>query len=398
TNPLHSYLRDTELTILKDVPSGDLFRFIVLHDIEMVHFTETEDPNITVTRLPEDPSIRYWHFVFYPAGNSGHTLADFIGILSLLKKEKDKYSVNRVLLTDGFLNNETINFKLMKQFFLFELQRMKVEYFPIEGNKVYEIKNLCVCQGTHFVYKKMEKPTEMYIPYFSISNAHSDIPEFKTPLHYPSWTHLYFHQEPTSRFRFHYAIKNLFWNRQEELDLSFLQEDIPWIYHEYKHKYTLYDNIILIKYKVLDREDHSTRVRCFDISDSATLEDIKNLCSENNYKWLDIEEVEDIFHYICLVYHAKRLILNYGSSACTNRFFVNPSAFALVLGNRYYETEYLGLGEEYMKVLPLWYHCSVSQKPECEHVLFSFFMENSFTKDTLTHIVRVLDQTKKSGE
>lgn len=117
-------------------------------------------------------------------------------------------------------------------------------------------------------------------------------------------------------------------------DTLFLFDKVEEIYRHYKHKFQLYDNIMLIKTK---RDKLSSS---FHRAMELVPEPIQKKLIDNNIKYLNINEIKNIIEYICLFYHAKNIIVSYGGPCCTNRFFCNPHANVIVLAHLHYRYEY----------------------------------------------------------
>jgi hypothetical protein len=128
-------------------------------------------------------------------------------------------------------------------------------------------------------------------------------------------------------------------------DTKSLFDIIEVIYKENKHKYTLYDNIMLIKTN--DDKYVFSKNRCMDPINNNT----QKIIGENGVKLISINDFKDIYEYLCIFYHAKNIIVSYGGVACTNRFFCNPNANVILIGNLHYKYEY-----EYDNANQLYWH------------------------------------------
>jgi hypothetical protein len=110
------------------------------------------------------------------------------------------------------------------------------------------------------------------------------------------------------------------------------------IYNNHKHKYILFDNIMLVKTSK-DKDENkniSSPNRCMNKIDDKTVDILNN----HNIKILSLDDFSDIYEYICVFYNAKNIIVSYGGSACTNRFFCNPDANIILIANLHYKDEY----------------------------------------------------------
>lgn len=150
------------------------------------------------------------------------------------------------------------------------------------------------------------------------------------------------------------------------------------IYNNHKHKYTLSDNIMIIK----------TSKEKYTVSLHRSLEypepDVLNLLEKNNIQFLEISMFEDIYEYICRIYHAKNIIFSYGGPMCTNRFFCNPHANIIVLGNLHYKNEYHCDANFY-------WHIRAAMLAPVQRQTFMLDFENRLTIDNTKSIISLLD-------
>ncbi|GJD74575.1 hypothetical protein [Methylobacterium goesingense] len=98
--------------------------------------------------------------------------------------------------------------------------------------------------------------------------------------------------------------------------------------------FTNNNNIVML---IKTRSEHAmtTPGRAMDVSPNL-IERIKLL----GIKICSISDFKNVEEYIATIYSAKTLIVSYGSTACTNRFFCNPNAHVILLANLHYKWEY----------------------------------------------------------
>jgi hypothetical protein len=117
------------------------------------------------------------------------------------------------------------------------------------------------------------------------------------------------------------------------------------------------------------------------------LEDnIKEILNSKNIKVISVNDFKDIYEYICVFYHAKNIVTSYGGVACTNRFFCNPNANVILIGNLHYKHEYDYDNETQMYWHLRFSHIFVSNK---QKVLLDF--ENKIHIDNLNKILNLLE-------
>lgn len=105
------------------------------------------------------------------------------------------------------------------------------------------------------------------------------------------------------------------------------------IYDECRDRYRLHDRIMLIK--TADSRNLTTPGRAL-ILDESYRAAIQNA----GFHLVSVEQFESVEEYICTLYHARQIVLSYGSTTCTNRFFVSPTCDVIVLANQAYQFEY----------------------------------------------------------
>jgi len=158
-----------------------------------------------------------------------------------------------------------------------------------------------------------------------------------------------------------------------------LIETVRSIYSQNKHRYCLYDRIMLIK---TNKDPIVSSVnRCMEFP---TVEIINKLQSHNIH-FVTISDFKNIEEYICVLYHAKTLIFSYGGPACTNRFFCNPSATVIVLANTHYRPEY-----EYDNDSSLYWHVRHSHLFPVTKQYFLLDFSNSLNDENVQEIVDIV--------
>jgi hypothetical protein len=167
-------------------------------------------------------------------------------------------------------------------------------------------------------------------------------------------------------------IKDMFSVNCKELFLK-----IDEIYNIHKHKYQLYDSIMIVK---TTREIYSVSLhRAMKYPN----DDVLKIISDNNIKFLEISQFKDIYEYICTIYHAKNIIFSYGGPMCTNRFFCNLNANVIVIGNLHYKPEY-----EYENQSKNYWHIrhAMLSPVKSQHFLLDF--DNYFTIKNIHNIIQ----------
>ena len=159
-------------------------------------------------------------------------------------------------------------------------------------------------------------------------------------------------------------------------DSKFLFTKVKEIYNTYKHLYELYDNVALIKFNT---EICSSPSRGFSPLNDA----IKS--SMNHIKFISMKDFKTIFHYICVLYHAKNIIFSYGGPCCTNRFFCNPESNIVVLCNKHYRPEY-----EYNNDNKMYWHVRHSHLIPVKKQTFLLDFENYIDESNIRLILELI--------
>ena len=266
--------------------------------------------------------------------NSGHTISEIISFINYYKT--NNYN-NLIAISEHFIKSLPFMYELVKLFI------PEKKFIILYEKYIYRIKKLITYRNHHFNYIKNWESVN-----FNLSN-----------------NNLYFENIQ--------YIKNDFLS-----DSIFLFDKIKDIYNKYKNKYVLYDNIMLIKF---NNENCTTPQRGFDILKS----EIVNILNNNNIKIVSISDFKDIFHYICCLYNAKNIILSYGSTCCTNRFFCNPDANVICLANKHYINEY-----EYKNESKLYWHVRHSHLMPVKKQTFLLDFDNDINLNNINNILEKL--------
>jgi len=213
--------------------------------------------------------------------NSAHSISELISFIDFYNKNS---------YTDDIIINEDFKTYLPFLYQLLTLFIPENKIYVLLHNKLYNFSNLLIYNSHHFNY--LEKWDT--IPFINNNNT------------------LYFKDLEYSR--------NMFL-----VDSLFLFKKIEEIYNTHKDKYNLYDNIMIVKFN--DDKNVSTPDRGFTVLSN----EVKTTIEQNNINIISVNKFKNIFEYICVLYHAKKIIFSYGGPCCTNRFFVNPLAEVIVL-------------------------------------------------------------------
>ena len=269
--------------------------------------------------------------------NIAHSLGEFTSFL-------EYYVLNKMCLHIGISR-----FVLDKMPYLYGLIQLFIpsdKIVILDNNKSYNCSKLIMRRNHHFVYL----------------NNWDTIP-FDTDSDYTSL-----------KFVKLQYVKDLF-----SVNCDRLFSKITEIYENYKHLYTLSDSIMIVK---TSHEKHSVSLNR---SIEYPNDDVLKIISENNIKFLEISQFENIYEYICTIYHAKNLIFSYGGPMCTNRFFLSPNANVIVLANSHYKFEY-----DYNNESKNYWHLrhAMLAPVNSQHFLLDF--ENYFTTENIKKIMSLL--------
>lgn len=105
------------------------------------------------------------------------------------------------------------------------------------------------------------------------------------------------------------------------------------IYNECRDRYILHDRIMLLK--TADSRNLTTPSRALVLDES-----YRAAIQNAGFHLVSVERFESVEEYICTLYHARQIVFSYGSTTCTNRFFVSPTCDVIVLANQAYQFEY----------------------------------------------------------
>jgi hypothetical protein len=269
--------------------------------------------------------------------NSAHSISEIIDFVNYYRKESNYNSL--VGISEFIVSRLPFLFELIKLFI------PENNIIILNVSNIYKFDTIITYRNIHFNHLKNWNE----IPFVKENNI------------------IYFNNLDNVRNNF-------------QCDPSFLFEKIEQIYNEHKYKYSLYDNIMLIKTGV-DKHVFS-RDRCMEV-----LEDnIKEILNSKNIKIFSVNDFKDIYEYICVIYHAKNIITSYGGVACTNRFFCNPNANVILIGNLHYKYEYEYENQNQMYWHLRHSHIFVSKK---QKVLLDF--ENKIDINNLNKILNLLE-------
>lgn len=222
-----------------------------------------------------------------PTTNTAHSISEIIDFSNFYKKHEGK----KIAIT---------KFILSKMPFLFQLMQLLLpeeKFIILEDSVIYKFQTVVTYRCVHMIQR--------------IANSNFD--KFNNIL------------------TFHNLQNSV---NTHSVDLNPFLSKIEEVYKENKHKYTLHDNIMLLKTskdtKVFSKD------RCMEKIDDSVVD----LLEQNQIKVLSVDNFSDIVEYICVFYHAKNVIVSYGGIACTNRFFCNPSANVILIANLHYKPEY----------------------------------------------------------
>jgi hypothetical protein len=221
--------------------------------------------------------------------NTAHTLSEIIAFLNYYKL--NNYT-NKICIYENIINKMPFMYQLILLFI------PKNQIIILSSSNTYYFSKLITHRNQHFNYTKCWDT----VPFIKKDN------------------NLYFENLQYLKTQFF-------------CDSMFLFDKVAEIYELYKNSYELYDNIMIIK---TNNEVATTPNRGFHCLNNNIYDILKN----NNITVLKITDFKNIYHYICVLYHAKNIIFSYGGPACTNRFFCNPDSNIIILANKHYRDEY----------------------------------------------------------
>lgn len=105
------------------------------------------------------------------------------------------------------------------------------------------------------------------------------------------------------------------------------------IYDQCRDRYPLHDRIMLLK--TADSRNLTTPGRALILDES-----YRTAIQNSGFHLVSVERFESVEEYICTLYHARQIVFSYGSTTCTNRFFVSPTCDVIVIANQAYQFEY----------------------------------------------------------
>lgn len=233
--------------------------------------------------------------------NPAHSLGEFTSFLEYYTSSKNE---KKICINTLIIDYMPFLYGLIKQFI------PETNILIVKSNTFYNFSNITFRRNHHFVYTT-------------------------------NWNTIPFTKEKNLlRFYDLQTIKNTYL-----VDCTKIFNKIEEIYNTYKHLYTLYDSIAIIK---TTKEKFSVSIhRAIKYPDNSVL----SLFKHNNIQFIEISQFKDIYEYICTIYHAKNIVFSYGGPICINRFFCNPTANLIILANLHYQPEYnYGVPNEYWHV------------------------------------------------
>ena len=283
------------------------------------------DNNNEIINIPDDTDI-----LLISTLNSAHSISE---LLSFIQYYGNK--TNKIAISEYFVKDLPFLYELLELFI------PKDRFIILYDSKNYLFTTLITYRCHHFNYTKNWNS----IPFITKNNS------------------LYFENIQ--------SIKSTFL-----IDSSNLFDKVEEIYNNHKHEYTLYDNIALIKF---DNEICTTPSRGFKILNN----DIK--VKMNHIEFISMKDFKNIFHFICVLYHAKNIIFSYGGPCCTNRFFCNPESNVIVLCNKHYKYEY-----EYNNINKEYWHVRHSHLIPVKTQTFLLDFENHIDEGNVNDILNLL--------
>jgi hypothetical protein len=275
-------------------------------------------------------------FLLISTNNSAHSISE---IISFINYYKNNNSNNIVVISDYVLNFLPLLYDLIKLF----IDNDKI--IVLNNNTIYKFNKLITYRNYHFNYIKDWGAVKF--------SKNDNIIKF----------------EDINYIKYNFS-----------LDTLFLFDKIEEIYKKHKNDFELFENIMLIK---------TTN----DIN-SATLErsilypnkNIMDIINQNNIQFLSISYFKNIIHFICILYHAKNVIFSYGGPCCTNRYFCNPQANVIVLGNLHYKHEY-----EFNNDSQNYWHIRHSHLCPVKMQYFLLHFENELNENNINKILQFIN-------
>lgn len=157
-------------------------------------------------------------------------------------------------------------------------------------------------------------------------------------------------------------------------------------YEECRHDYPSHPDVMLVK-TAADKGMH-TPGRAMTITPSA-----RHRLELEGISVFAIDDFVDIRHYLTTLYQARNLITSYGGAACTNRWFANPDARVIILGNLAYRWEYnqsFYADRERGEVYGVYWHLRHSHLFPVRQLDFLLEQPNEFTEYEAGRLVGVL--------
>ncbi len=83
---------------------------------------------------------------------------------------------------------------------------------------------------------------------------------------------------------------------------------------------------------------------------------------------------------MCFFFHTKNIIVSYGSTACTNRFFCNKNATVILLANEHYKNQYEP--NDNLHIISHLFFCDI------QHVILNF--DNEINENNIHSIFNLI--------
>ena len=320
----------TQLHLLEETIHKDTYVNLSLNDDIIKWFIyyidSTCDLNKEIIKINEPVT-----FLLISTGNSAHSISEIISFINYYKE-------GTICISEYVLNYLPFLFQFITLFI------PKEKIIILYEQYVYHFSHLITYRNCHFNYTNQWDKVEFI--------------KYKKMLHFDNIQY----------------IKNNFVE-----DTLFLFDKVEEIYKNYKDQFQLYDNIMLIKTK--KDKLSSTINRAMEI----VPEKIQKKLIANNIKFLNLNEIKNIYEYICLFYHAKNVMVSYGGPCCTNRYFCNPDAKVIVLAHLHYRHEY-----EYDNENQQYWHVRHSHLYPVKKQIFLLDFDNSIHEGNIGIILNYL--------
>jgi len=265
--------------------------------------------------------------------NPEHALSEFLSFLEYYKKNKyEKYNVG----ISQFIVDRIPYFLELIELFI-----KKEKIIIIQSNTLYNCNKIIMRRNHHFIHTNRSDTYKCHTNNLQL------------------------------QFDNNSNINNFF-----SLNCNQLLFKIKEIYTKYKDNYTLYDTIMFIK---TDQETHELELQH---SIKYPHENIIKILLQNNIKIINSKSFKDINEYICVLYHAKKVILSYGKYTSFNKYFCNPDAEVIVLANLHYKSQYNCTQQKYWHI-----KFAMLAPVRIQHFLLDF--ENELTIENINRFINI---------